>query len=436
METRPSSSSVAKTPGLFSTSASASFHSRLTVSSSGSQRRLRALSRADSDELPSHETPKSPAILRSLPASTASTPSLPLYNPEKLAPPQRRYLIYWTVVAYCLLSVTLFTARLCELPQSIYMRSSQDESHCISPINELSESYRLSKILPMTPQAISFFPFVSFGRTAPRDSEVTACLWVELEDLKDIELWSISWQGPLSVVVVTNTDHNYARTLIKEIKKLSDVKDNAAFHIIQKLPHESHTGNTYLNLARLFARTRYVALFPTSPRAHVAGSLYQKVSSKISSFNMSRLASPHVLSSSKYMANSPIPFPPLAPLLVEQMYPIWCSERFFTSPSREVDWEECLWQFWLNSFGALPTLTEQDWKPLSNRTKNRPTGPLDVEELIHRRLSNKFRQESCVLAARSLKERSETPGKVDPHKAQWLRKTCRQVMSNWGKELL
>ncbi|KAH8119397.1 hypothetical protein DFH11DRAFT_1501983 [Phellopilus nigrolimitatus] len=422
METRPSSSSVAKAPGLFSTSASASFHSRLTVSSSSSQRRLRTQSRADSDELPPHKILRSPVILHSLPSSPR-TSSLPLHCSEKASRPLRHTLLFWTLSTYCLFSVAFFTMRLFVVPKALFHHTSRLENQSISPINDFSHSFRLSRILQFKPQPISFFPYIVHAE--PSDSNITACLWIELKDLKS--LCNDIGQGPSSVVVVTEMDPRQAQSSINALKAPSGVSDMASFHIIHQLPHEIRTSNSYLNLARMFARTRYVVLFPSSTETSIPKGLNIKLAAQMSALNASRLVSPFALSSSKFTANSPIPFPPLAPVFVEQTYPIWCSERFFTAPSRAVDWEECLWQFWLNSYGSLSTLAETSWSSFSNKTKDSAIGPLSAEDIIHRRLSNRFRHESCVLAAKRLKDRSSKPGKVDPRKAQWLRKTCRQV---------
>ncbi|PAV18680.1 hypothetical protein PNOK_0552300 [Pyrrhoderma noxium] len=90
--------------------------------------------------------------------------------------------------------------------------------------------------------------------------------------------------------------------------------------------------------------------------------------------------------------------------------------------------------FWLASYGTLPTITESGLK-FSQQKKANPDISVSPEELIHRRLSNRFRHESCVLAAKRLKDRY-SPAKVDPRKSRWLRETCRKAMSLGVKDLL
>jgi hypothetical protein len=40
---------------------------------------------------------------------------------------------------------------------------------------------------------------------------------------------------------------------------------------------------------------------------------------------------------------------------------VWCTERFFLASSRDFDWDACLWQLWLDSFGDVSFLQIPDW---------------------------------------------------------------------------
>lgn len=198
MESRPSNSSVAKSPVLFNTSASASFNSHLSVSSSSSQRRLRALSRPDSDELPQHDKLKSPAVIRSFP-STPQASDLPLYNSEKSAIPKTRSALHWLFLAYCVASVILFTVCLFGFPWRLFAQKQHREISSVSPINDFPLSYRFSRLLQTQPQPISFSPFTWNAHSISVDpAVVTACLWMELEDLGHLEAWSLNWDGEFS----------------------------------------------------------------------------------------------------------------------------------------------------------------------------------------------------------------------------------------------
>lgn len=172
------------------------------------------------------------------------------------------------------------------------------------------------------------------------------------------------------VIVVDGFDQE--QLVVRSIEKLLILREKAHIHIAQRKSDVTYNSNLFLNLARLFARTRYVVLVPTHPTQSFPDGLYLRLQEKIQSFNSSELASPYVLSPPKFIASkSSVPFAPLSPLLIEQASPIWCTERFFTASARETHWEECLWQFWLASYGTLPTITESGLK-FSQQKKANP----------------------------------------------------------------
>lgn len=41
--------------------------------------------------------------------------------------------------------------------------------------------------------------------------------------------------------------------------------------------------------------------------------------------------------------------------------PLWCTERSFLYVSREADWNDCLWQLWLEHFGEIDVKQTSDW---------------------------------------------------------------------------
>ncbi|EJD02971.1 uncharacterized protein FOMMEDRAFT_156335 [Fomitiporia mediterranea MF3/22] len=379
MESRPSNSAIKNSPILLSTSAS----THLSVSSSSSQRRLRALSKADSDELPQHDKLKS-AVIRRSPPSSPRSPELPLYNPEKPTTPKSFSLSYWLCLAYCSLAAIFFTLCLLSiLLDFLRAQAPYRETRSISPINDFSFSYRMARLLQAEPRSTSFSPFISGAHSLSHDSAITACIWIEAEDIRRLETWSLNWDGPLSVVVVASNASRQTQKLAKEIEESPVLKSKADFHLIHRSHNETRTANSYLNLARLFARTRFVLLFPASTVSTVPDKFSERLSKQIVSWNMSQSEPPLILSSSKVKPDASNPFSPLSPVLLEKSHPIWCSERFFTAPSREEDWEECLWQFWLNSYGNLSTMAIPNWKLPSNKTDrktvHKPGSPLPPE---------------------------------------------------------
>ena len=55
------------------------------------------------------------------------------------------------------------------------------------------------------------------------------------------------------------------------------------------------------------------------------------------------------------------PYSPLSPLVLSRENPLWCTERFFPDVSRSADWQECLWQMWLETFGEIDARPTTDW---------------------------------------------------------------------------
>jgi hypothetical protein len=376
------------------------------MSNSSSQRRLRALMRADSDEISLTQTrpaQSSTSTVLNNNLVTPELPDLPLFNSprnvgsSKDEPSKSGYRnkFYWIFFTYCTISVVLFTLRLCSIARPLWNSAFQNggANHGLSPINDFPHSYRMARLLSMEPSMVSFVPYVFRARKRSPDNAVTACLWAEVDQLKDLESWSGSWigkyimckfktftnggQGPLSIVLVTDSDPQESEWLIRKLKRLPNLKARANVHVLQRMVHQHRSSNSYLNIARLFAKTRFVTLLPTS--TSVPASLYGATIAHIEKTqNQSQLSYPVVLAPPKTTRNSLIPFQPLSPLLVEQQYPVWCSERFFSSPTREDDWEECLWQFWLNSYGMLRSLPEPNWTVHRNRSRD-TNGAISVE---------------------------------------------------------
>ena len=198
----PSSSSVAKTPALVSSSGSLTFHSR--VSASGSQRRLRQ--KTEEVEEVTVDFEKSP-IVRSLPASPL-LPSLPLYTSYK-STNKHHGLIYGAMAAYCLASVIFFTLSLVDhgtarRVYNRYLHSSTPEpvSSEISSIDEFSLENRFSKLAPsmLATHAVSPFAYTYSPAALSEYNTITACLWGEADSWRDILSWTKTWNGKFLAV--------------------------------------------------------------------------------------------------------------------------------------------------------------------------------------------------------------------------------------------
>jgi len=165
--------------------------------------------------------------------------------------------------------------------------------------------------------------------------------------------------GPISLLITTTMMHSSA-THQKLLEKLSDLKaylpvqvaQFLSLHILYINPKSSESPNAYLNLARLFSRTDHVMLFPGNLSILPPPTLFETVSSQLQR-RPTRLA---------IISNQNDTFPTLAPTLVSNNHSTWCTERFFLSSSRDFDWDACLWQLWLNSFGDVTYLSDPHWK--------------------------------------------------------------------------
>ena len=156
----------------------------------------------------------------------------------------------------------------------------------------------------------------------------------------------------MSLVVTTTLPSNTVRqTLIQTIADLSSRSLNSSLflHLLHLDRATAENPNAFLNIARLFAPTYSVLLVPgnhsAAPWAGLHGTL-------MSSLIISSQVPTVVGNSSSY------PFNPLSPVLLPRDYPTWCTERFFPPLSRAADWDECLWQLWLETFGTVDLFAE------------------------------------------------------------------------------
>lgn len=142
-----------------------------------------------------------------------------------------------------------------------------------------------------------------------------------------------------------------------------------ALHLLHLDPTTPEAPNVFLNLARLFAPTRTLLLVPGTPKppppttipwlsiAHIRDPVIVRVAAPGhgtgSTASKWRLATPAVLS----------------PMLILRDHPLWCTERFAFVPApsapRTIDWDACLWQAQLETFGAAsirgPTMPGWRW---------------------------------------------------------------------------
>ncbi len=115
------------------------------------------------------------------------------------------------------------------------------------------------------------------------------------------------------------------------------------------LPEQNVSPNIILNLARFFALTSHVVLFP----GELPSVLAVDVNAAATQYITQNGHIPAILTGKSDLR---FPLSPLSPMILSQDYPVWCPERFFFSHSRSLDWEECLWRTWLEDQGRFGKL--------------------------------------------------------------------------------
>lgn len=164
--------------------------------------------------------------------------------------------------------------------------------------------------------------------------------------------------GPVSLVLTTTTPLQLPQqkilALAKKISKLSRsrIQNDSwlSLHLVHVKPTEQENPNAYVNLARIFADTEQVALFPRvlfGTDAHAIHYLFEKYAHLEQEFK------PAVVTT---LTNTSFPFAPFSPVLLHRNDSMWCDERFALWSSGSFDWEECLWQLWIVKHGAVKAL--------------------------------------------------------------------------------
>jgi hypothetical protein len=167
--------------------------------------------------------------------------------------------------------------------------------------------------------------------------------------------------GPISLLVTTTNIHSSVphQLLLKTLLNLEarlpyEIFQSLDVHVLYIPPNSRDSPNAYINLARLVARTNHVLLFPGNLSMIPPPTMFAALSSQ-SLYGYSHL----LIMSGQNDTN--FPFPALAPALMPRDHSVWCTERFFLSSSRDFDWDTCLWQLWLDSFGDIRLLQVPHW---------------------------------------------------------------------------
>ena len=132
-----------------------------------------------------------------------------------------------------------------------------------------------------------------------------------------------------------------------------------ALHLLHLNPTTPEAPNVFLNLARLFAPTRTLLLIPGTPKPPPPSSIPLLSIAHIHDPVIVRVAAPGHGTAIATGKGRPAISSVLSPMLILRDHPLWCTERFAFAPApsapRAVDWDACLWQEQLETFGAAST---------------------------------------------------------------------------------
>nr|GAT56789.1 predicted protein [Mycena chlorophos] len=295
--------------------------------------------------------------------------------------------LMYSLSIYCLVSVVFSTATLYSRSFANPFRPHQaavqlpEPPGTTSPLETLLTSQRSARLASYLSNGIE--PFVIFNSAV--SSTASACMWI-LDNEKDIRAfvdWSPNWSGPISLVIATATlpasdEHLH---LLSRLDTLRQPRFNQlSVHLVHTTNAQHHSPAQYLNIARLFASTPHVVLFPGHPKQHTLPP---------NSFNS---LVPYADNDHKPMLVSAAPVSPHNPSLVPLMLPrnadIWCNERLSFVSSRTADWSECVWQVWLEEYGL-----ERVNITMSSREDSSPSR-------LYERLSARYQTEVCDSTAK------------------------------------
>ncbi|KAG1734761.1 uncharacterized protein EDB91DRAFT_1250876 [Suillus paluster] len=295
----------------------------------------------------------------------------------------------------------------------------------VSPLSNSSIHQRISIAFPNVPPPGHLETF-TLATHSSADSDLTACLWVEEERLHDTLTTLTNWQGPMSLVIVTvsaqlgSTDR---LNMLKRFPELMDLYDTRAssglsFHVLQVSSSSGGSANAYLNVARLLAPTDRVVLFPDGLPSHLSSdNVYNSIVRSTSPL-------PLVLGNNSRRI---YPFAPMSPVVLPKDYSSWCTERFSLFRSRSLDWDDCLWQLWLESGGEVKSAAVDGW-PGEEAGKPSASNNSALSAKLRRRWTVKYRAEACALAVKR-GQILEAASYADKKAFQWRKKFCHEFKS-------
>jgi hypothetical protein len=180
-----------------------------------------------------------------------------------------------------------------------------------------------------------------------------------------LSLFLLSSIGPTSLVLVTrlvpahthDPQNHPALTRLLHHPMLN--ASRLSLHMLHLDSTTPEAPNVFLNLARLFAPTRNVLLIPGTPGPPPLSSILSLSTARVRELVVIQAATPGPRKGVAAGSNNPAALAMLSPILIPRDHPLWCIERFAFVPApsapRAADWDACLWQVNLETFGAAST---------------------------------------------------------------------------------
>ncbi|KAH7339522.1 hypothetical protein B0J17DRAFT_655511 [Rhizoctonia solani] len=204
-------------------------------------------------------------------------------------------------------------------------------------------SLLFSKLSPhlgnLAPNAVQIMSGGHKREDGPEQTEpdITSCIWIPDTHIRALESWTGLDEYPISVLVTTNQvpDSPTFRKLTKDITGIVHRKLHTkdTILLVSSQRRLSNT-NTYINLARLFARTDWVLLVPPIFEPLLPAS---DIAQTVSRLNY-RV---QILDPTLFFRSSDNRVPAMDGILVPQNSSIWCSERYYVSDSGS-EWSDCI----------------------------------------------------------------------------------------------
>jgi hypothetical protein len=181
--------------------------------------------------------------------------------------------------------------------------------------------------------------------------------------------------GPTSLVVVTRLPLASTHTpqhhpaLIRLLHHPMLNASRLSLHMLHLDPMTPEAPNVFLNLARLFAPTRTLLLVPGTPQPPPPSSILSLYMAHVPDPVVVQAVVPGPRTGITADKRRPAALAALSPMLIPRDHPLWCIERLAFVPApvapRAADWDACLWQVQLETFGAAatngPTLLGWRW---------------------------------------------------------------------------